>query len=198
MFATRGEALPVSAVYAREGVHLTPAGKGSGSRIAGWQRIHSYLAEAPACPHHLALGWQTCPRLHVFSTLENWWREMTALPHATQLGVSPEDADTRAPDHLADATRYVLAGLGAGPEFTVFDDVGESAPVEMAVISPERSLDMGQGTRCGPDAVGSSARRYGASAAWRHPLRRIEIRGEIRKIKIARPRNLSTISRSHV
>lgn len=119
MWATRGDAKPIADVYAGEGCHLTPAGKGPGSRIAGWQRIRSYLADAPACPHHRALGWETCPRLHAFSTLTNWWREMTGLPHAAT--GNPEDADTRAPDHLADATRYALAALGTGPEFVILD-----------------------------------------------------------------------------
>jgi hypothetical protein len=51
MWIGRGEAKPISNVYRANGVHLTPAGK-SVSRVNGWQRIHAYLADGPACPHH--------------------------------------------------------------------------------------------------------------------------------------------------
>lgn len=115
MWATRGEAKPIADIYAENGVHLTKAGKGAGSRVTGWQRIHTYLKEGPACPHHRALGWETCPRLHVFSTCEHWWRELSNLPHATK--GDPEDADTAADDHLADCTRYLLTNLGNEPRF---------------------------------------------------------------------------------
>lgn len=97
MWATRGDARPIADIYAAEGVHLTPAGKGAGSRVTGWQRVHSYLAEAPACPHHRAQGWETCPKLHVFSTCTELYRELSNLPHATK--GDPEDADTTADDH---------------------------------------------------------------------------------------------------
>ncbi|MEV4438509.1 terminase family protein [Streptomyces sp. NPDC049577] len=129
MWAARGDAKAIAAVYAEEGVHLTPAGKGPGSRVTGWQRVHSYLAEAPACPHHRALGWDTCPRLHLFSTVTNLYRELTDLPHATK--GDPEDADTTADDHAADALRYLLANLGTGPQFLVPEEpVAGAAGVE--------------------------------------------------------------------
>lgn len=120
MWATRGDARPIADVYAENGVYLTPAGKGAGSRVIGWQRVHSYLGEAPACPHHRAQGWTTCPRMHIFSTCPNLFRELQDLPHATK--GNPEDADTAASDHAADGIRYLLTNLGTGPEFTVFED----------------------------------------------------------------------------
>lgn len=113
MWATRGEAKAVATVYAENGVSLTPAGKGG--RVTGWQRVHSYLAEAPACAHHRALDWETCPLLHVFSTCTELIRTLPALPHA-QTG-DPEDADTKAEDHAPDALRYLLINLGGGPQF---------------------------------------------------------------------------------
>jgi Terminase large subunit, T4likevirus-type, N-terminal len=128
MWSVRGAAAPISDVYAENGVHLTPAGKGPGSRVAGWQRIHSYLGEAPACPHHRAQGWETCPRLHMFSTLENLWAELSSLPHSTVGNV--EDADTKAADHASDALRYLVTGLGTGPEFVVFADDDTAAGTE--------------------------------------------------------------------
>lgn len=115
MWATRGDAKPIADVYAENGVHLKPAGKGAGSRVNGWQRVHSYLADGPACPHHRSLGWETCPKLHVFSTCEKFISTVPDLPHA-QTG-DPEDADTRADDHIADALRYLLVNLGTEPRF---------------------------------------------------------------------------------
>lgn len=118
MWATRGEAKPVATVYAENGVHLTPAGKGG--RVAGWQRVHSYLKEGPACAHHRALGWATCPMLHVFSTCIELIRTLPALPHAPT--GDPEDADTKAEDHAPDGLRYLLINLGTGPEFVILDE----------------------------------------------------------------------------
>jgi len=121
MWATRGDAKPIAHIYAENGVHLTQAGKGAGSRVNGWQRVHSYLGEGPACPHHRAQGWDTCPRMHVFSTVTELYRELSDLPHATK--GDPEDADTTADDHASDALRYLLTNLGTGPEMVILDDV---------------------------------------------------------------------------
>lgn len=115
MWATRGDAKPIADVYAENGVHLTPAGKGPGSRIAGWQRVHSFLNEGPACLHHRTLGWETCPLLHIFTPVVELYRELRDLPHATK--GDPEDADTTASDHAADALRYLLLNVGSEPRF---------------------------------------------------------------------------------
>jgi hypothetical protein len=131
MWAVRGDAAPISQIYSENGVHLTPAGKGPGSRVAGWQRIHTHLAEAPACPHHREQGWASCPKLHVFTTCPNWFDELSNLPHA-RTG-NPEDSDPAAPDHLADLTRYVLLNLGAGPEFVILADAPTAAATPGAV-----------------------------------------------------------------
>jgi hypothetical protein len=134
MWATRGDAKPISQVYADNGVHLTPAGKGPGSRVAGWQRIHTYLAEGPACPHHRALGWATCPMIHFFRSCPKTWWELENLPHATK--GDPEDANSAAPDHLMDDLRYWLLNLGSGPEFTILDE-RKPDPVAEAVTPLE-------------------------------------------------------------
>jgi len=103
MWATRGDAKPIATVYGENGVHMTPAGKGPGSRIQGWQRWHTYLAEGPACLHHRAQGWDLCPMVHVFRTCKNLLNELENLPHATT--GNPEDADSKAP-----AMRWTRAG----------------------------------------------------------------------------------------
>jgi hypothetical protein len=129
MWATRGDAKPIASVYADNGVHLAPAGKGAGSRVNGWQRVRSYLADAPACPHHRAQGWETCPKIHIFSTVTELYRELSDLPHATK--GDPEDADTTADDHAADAVRYLLSNLGAGPELVILDELPAEPATEL-------------------------------------------------------------------
>lgn len=126
MWAVRGDALPIADVYAAEGVHLTPAGKGG--RVTGWQRVRSYLASAAACPHHRALGWETCPRLHVFSTCTNLVRTLPSLPYATK--GDPEDVDSGSEDHAADALRYALLNIGGGASFYVPSDGATATDTE--------------------------------------------------------------------
>lgn len=147
MWATRGDAQAIAAVYADNGVHLTQAGKGAGSRVTGWQRVRSYLADGPACLLHREMGWETCPRIHLFSTVNELYRELTDLPHATK--GDPEDADTTASDHAADGIRYLLTNLGGGPEFPILDGipdetalpVGQEFAGVFAVRAPEADGD---------------------------------------------------------
>jgi hypothetical protein len=124
MWATRGDAKPIATVYGENGCHLTPAGKGS--RVNGWQRVRSYLQDGPACPHHRALGWSVCPKMHLFDTLPEFYRTLSDLPHATK--GDPEDADTSSEDHLPDAARYLLINLGGGPDFPIMNDPQSAAP----------------------------------------------------------------------
>lgn len=134
MWATRGDAKPIAQVYAEEGVHLTPAGKGPGSRVTGWQRLHTYLGDGPACHIHRAQGLDTCPWLHVFTTCPKWFDEVSALPHAT--AGNPEDADPQAADHHADQTRYVLVNLGTGPQMVSLPDEARQAPAAADLLAP--------------------------------------------------------------
>ena len=131
MWATRGDAKPISDVYAETGVHLTPASKGS--RVTGWQRVRSYLAEWPACPHHRALGQDTCPRLHIFSGCENLFRHLADLSHATK--GDPEDAAGNDHDHLPDALRYLLINLGGGPDFPIMNAIPKD-PIVGELLQP--------------------------------------------------------------
>lgn len=121
LWATRGDAKSIADVYAENGVHLSKAEKGG--RVVGWQRVRSYLDDAPACHYHRAKGWERCPRLHMFPQVENLFLELRDLPHATK--GDPEDADTAALDHASDALRYLLVNLGTGPQFPIFDQAGD-------------------------------------------------------------------------
>lgn len=121
----RGDALSISDAYAAEGVYLRP---GNNDRIAGWGRVHAYLAEAPACAHHRSHGWASCPRLHVLDgAAPNLVRTLPALPRSP---LHPEDVETHSDDHVADATRYLLMELGRASQFLFFDGSdGEQAMV---------------------------------------------------------------------
>jgi hypothetical protein len=132
MWATRGEAKPIATVYAENGCHLTPAGKGS--RVTGWQRVGSYLAERAPCAHHRALGWPTCPGLHIFTTCPEFYRTLADLPHATRGDV--EDAETTGEDHLPDAARYLLINLGGGPEFPILESPAPNPFDEVEKLQP--------------------------------------------------------------
>jgi hypothetical protein len=54
-----------------------------------------------------------------------------------------EDCDPKAADHLGDATRYVLTGIGAGPEFTILDDNHEIVPGQVNELGVEVLRDTG-------------------------------------------------------
>ena len=132
MFATRGDALPISTVYAENGVYLTPASKGA--RVTGWERVRSYLAEMPACPHHRANGWETCPRLHIFAGCENLFKHLGNLSHAVK--GDPEDAGPNPHDHLPDALRYLLINLGGGPSWPDVEPPKETLLDGVEVLEP--------------------------------------------------------------
>lgn len=109
MWTGRGDAKSVADVYAENGCDLIPAKKGE--RLVGWQRVRSYLAEGPACAHHRAKGWDTCPMLHVLDgAAPNLVRTLPTLPYDTTAS-RVEDVDTKAEDHAADALRYALIQL---------------------------------------------------------------------------------------
>ena len=108
MWAARGEPSTIAETYQREGVALVPA---DNQRVPGWQRLHSYLADAPACRLHRAEGWPVCPRLHVFSTCQNLVR---TLPDQVHDEHRPEDLDSDGEDHAADALRYLVMGVAGG------------------------------------------------------------------------------------
>lgn len=110
MWAQTGEAKSVADQYASENVRLT---KADNSRLTGKQRMHSFLADGPACAHHRALGWEDCPKLHVLDgTCPELVRTLPMLPYDPR---RPEDVDTNAEDHHFDSARYLLMALGQGP-----------------------------------------------------------------------------------
>jgi hypothetical protein len=128
MWAKRGDAHPIAAVYGTEGCSLIPA---ENDRQSGWQRVHSYLDMGPACEQHAAEGLDECPMLHVFDTCADLVRTLPVQVH-DQLDV--EDLDTDAEDHAVDALRYLLMAVGLRPP---------KQPKAAVDMSPEARLARG-------------------------------------------------------
>jgi hypothetical protein len=136
-------------MYHSEGLPALPA---DNERLSGWQTLHSYLAEGPICQFHAALRerdeWRgdTCPKFHVVEgTCPNLVRTLPTLPYDP---VRVEDVDTKAEDHIADAARYLCAGVGGGlrPGMHTPWTTGEEGPRRLTVQElggPEPSQDRG-------------------------------------------------------
>ena len=129
MWAKVGENNTIAETYAEQGCEIRRA---INDRLNGWARVQHYLAEMPACELHRAKGWDTCPRMHVFSTCTNLIRTLPAAPRDPK---KPEDIDTNCDDHLLDGLRYLLMGRGVpfdpappleSPQANAWD-VGDSA-----------------------------------------------------------------------
>lgn len=110
MWSKVGEANSIAQTYEQEGCHLNRA---NNNRVSGWARVSHYLGEMDVCPHHAALGWDTCPRLHVFRhACPNLIR---TLPTLSRSKTNPEDVDTATEDHAADTLRYLCMEIPLAP-----------------------------------------------------------------------------------
>lgn len=102
---------------------LVAAPKGPGSRVAGWMLVHEALRYDPAnvqadgtlAPFHR-------PRLRIHTECANLCRTLPALPRDAR---NPEDVDTAAEDHAADALRYALVLRQPEVERTVVGTRGQ-------------------------------------------------------------------------
>ena len=130
MAARQSEAPSIIQRYAENGCAVHP---GANDRLAGWARLHGYLAEGPPCQVHRALGWTSCPLLHVFSPCSNLIRTLPALPYSQ---TRTEDVDTHAEDHAADALRYLLMSLGDRPQYDVISDETYAASQASELATP--------------------------------------------------------------
>ena len=120
MWAKMSEHNPIAETFLQEGVVLS---KANNDRLNGWARLHTFLADAPACPVHRSdpYNWATCPRLHV---MENCGELAIAIPGAPYDPNKPEDVDTDYEhDHDLDALRYLLMEIGGEAKFWFPDDV---------------------------------------------------------------------------
>lgn len=79
--------------YAKAGMTWRRPAKGPGSRVTKWTRIRTLLQHAVTSPHEE-------PGLYVFTTCPQFRRTFVTLPRDKK---KPDDVDTDAEDHLADA-----------------------------------------------------------------------------------------------
>ena len=112
-------------IYEHHGVPLT---KANNDRLVGWSAVRRALAsvDTPACPK-CGRGWleewgnlcRQCgyqgggirgPQLRIMDSCKNLIRTLPALPRSRR---NPEDVDTKAEDHAADALRYGLVAIMA-------------------------------------------------------------------------------------
>jgi hypothetical protein len=95
IFAAHGhEAGSLGDEFEAAGVRFSPAKKGS--RSTGWERMRTMLPAA---------GESDRPGLYVSRACRFWWDTVPTLPRDPR---KPDDVDTRAIDHCADAARYAL------------------------------------------------------------------------------------------
>lgn len=133
MWGKTGSSLPPADQMATEGLHLT---KADNDRLGGKSRFHTYLAEAPACAHHRALGWVTCPLLHVVDgACPQFAKTMGELPRDPR---RPEDVDTDGPDHWYDAGRYLIMSIGGETKFHFPEPEPEVTGLAPNATSPNR------------------------------------------------------------
>jgi hypothetical protein len=126
MWQRSGEALSVADQYAAEGVVVIPA---DNDRLVGKQRVHSYLANGPACRYHREQGLDECPMLHVLQgTAPELTRTLPNLPYDPR---HVEDVDTRGEDHQYDALRYMLMAIGGRTEFYLEPDPDPNVPATL-------------------------------------------------------------------
>ena len=78
--------------FQRCGVRFSRAHKGG--RINGWQKMRRLLNDA---------GKPDLPGLYVTRSCRYWWTTVPSLPRDPR---NPDDVDSTAPDHAADACRY--------------------------------------------------------------------------------------------
>ena len=84
---------------------MIPAPSGRGSRVTGWSVVHEALRYDPSNVTDGTLAPFHQPRLRVHTDCTNLIRTLPALPRDEK---NPEEVNTEAEDHAADALRYLL------------------------------------------------------------------------------------------
>lgn len=131
MWGKTGSALSPADQMMTEGLSLLRA---DNDRIGGKARMHTYLADGPACGYHRSLGLDLCPMLHVLDgTCPRFVATMPSLPRDPH---RPEDVDTDAPDHHYDGARYLVMAVGAGPSFPVLGEDKEPVDIRRELMAP--------------------------------------------------------------
>lgn len=97
------------------GVQWLRSDKSPGSRIAGWEKIRQYLANASEKNKvnfsESSLMIRTKPGLFTFSTCSHFIELFPVLPRDEK---EPDDVDTDAEDHIGDEVRYRVMSSNSG------------------------------------------------------------------------------------
>lgn len=97
IFANHGsQAGTIADEFRKAGVYFSKARKGG--RVAGWERMRRMLQDAGS-------GDPDKPGLYISRACRYWWSTVPTLPRDPR---KPDDVDTTAADHAADATSYAL------------------------------------------------------------------------------------------
>ena len=80
MWARRGDARSIADCYEAEGMPPAASAEGTGQQGHRLAADSFVFGRGPGVPASPVDGWQTCPMLHMFSTCENLWAELTSLP----------------------------------------------------------------------------------------------------------------------
>ena len=105
IFARSGSgAGSIAEEFRRAAVFFVAARKGE--RVAGWEKMRRMLQDA---------GKPDKPGLYVSRACEYFWSTVPTLPRDPR---KPDDVDSRAADHAADAVRYAILGVVPRPVAT--------------------------------------------------------------------------------
>jgi hypothetical protein len=137
VFARMGSgAGSISDEFRRAGVTFVPAKKGD--RLSGWEKMKRMLADA---------GKPDQPGLYIARRCEYFW---ATVPYLGRDPRKPDDVDSRAADHAADATRYAIVGRQSAPvaaSGTFTTGVGSDKGAWINRLSPERAVELGYCSR---------------------------------------------------
>ena len=127
IWGNTGTNLSIADYYGMVGCGL---GKADNSRPTGWTRVHHYLnMHSPACAIHAAAGFTECPLLHVFGDRCPMFIETG--PSLPRTDLKTDDAKTKnVADHMPDALRYMLSGVGTTGAPIIFDDRSETPQID--------------------------------------------------------------------
>lgn len=134
IWGNMGTHVSIADIYGQHGCGLL---KATNHRPNGWSKVHHYLNDhAPACSIHQEMGWDACPLLHVFGTRCPMFVE--TIPALPRTDTKSDDAKTRnVADHMPDALRYMVSGIGAHASPVIYEDEVEQTLKQLNAPVPE-------------------------------------------------------------
>ena len=125
MWGDRGTPLSIADIYGIEGCGIA---KADNNRLTGYSRFHAILNDSTPCEYHHAMGWESCPMIHIMECCPSLIEDLPNLPRSK---LKPEDSETRnVNDHSIDAARYMIAMAGTSARPVIYND----RPLDAAAI----------------------------------------------------------------